>query len=130
MRIDSSGRLLVGTTSSSGSVSNSAQVVGGLFKSFSGSNGGVSSGTSVTLFTLPNNNATYMVTAQVANTGNAGAYSEVAIVCAIAGGSVSLSASIVKQGSLITISVSGANVQASQGSGVNQTISWTATRIA
>ena len=120
----------IGTDSVNGSVSNSAQVVGGLFKSFSGSNGGTSSGVSVTLFTVPNGNATYMVTAGVYNTQSAGLYSEVAVVCANAGASVSLDASIVKDGGLMSISVSGANVQASQGSGTTQTISWTATRIA
>jgi hypothetical protein len=125
-RIDSSARLLVGTTSSTGSTSNTAPVVAGLFKSFNGTISSAADETAYTAFAAPNVNATYIVTARVPSTEAATVYEEVAIVSANSGSSVSLDIAILKNGSLMTISLSGANVQVKQASGVAQTINWSA----
>lgn len=65
-RITSGGALLVGTTSASGSASNTANVVGGVFSSLSGTTS-ISSGTPVTLFTVPQGSA-FFVTIKNSNT--------------------------------------------------------------
>jgi hypothetical protein len=51
MRIDSSGNLLVGTTSLNGSSSNTVDIVGGNFKTFSNS-GSIAGSTTATVLTL------------------------------------------------------------------------------
>ena len=124
--IDTSGRLLVGTSTSTGSTSNTAPVVAGLFKSFNGTISSAADNTDYTAFTAPNVNATYIVTARVPDTGSAVFYEEVAIVTANSGSPVSLDIAILKNGGLMTISLSGANVQVKQGSGATQIINWSA----
>jgi hypothetical protein len=126
--IDSSGRLLVGTSTSAGSVSNTAPVVAGRFYSFNGSSSAVSSGSAITMFTAPNTNATYIVVARISSVQNA-SYEAVTLLSSNAGASVSLAATPLKTGGLMTISLSGADVQATQGSGGTATISWFVTRI-
>ena len=126
-RIDSSGRLLVGTSSASGVNSNTALVLAGNFASFTGSVS-ANHNTATTLFALENLNATYIVTAVITGTANAGAYHAVYIIGSVAANSHSIQA--LKAGSLLTLSLSGANVQATQGSGVAQTVTWSVTRMA
>jgi hypothetical protein len=128
MRISSEGSVLVGTTTGSGSVSNSTPVVAGRFYSFNGSSS-AASGSAITMFTAPNTNATYMVTARLASVQDAANYEAVTLLSANAGASVSLVATPLKTGGLLTISLSGADVQATQGAGGPATISWVVTRI-
>lgn len=126
-RIDSSGRLLVGTSSASGVNSNTALVLAGNFASFTGL-ASANDNTATTLFALENLNATYMVTAIITGSANAGAYHAVYIIGSVAANSHSIQA--LKAGSLLTLSLSGANVQATQSSGVTQTVTWSVTRMA
>jgi hypothetical protein len=126
-RFDTSGRLLVGTSSSAGVNSNTAPVLAGNFASFTGSVS-ANHATATTLFALENLNATYMVTAIITGTANAAAYHSVYIVGSVVSNSHSIQA--LKAGSLLTLSLSGSNVQATQGSGITQTVTWSVTRIA
>jgi len=125
-RIDTSGRLLVGTASTTGLNSNVAPVVAGNFMSFEGSVS-ASHNTATTLFTLENLNATYIITALVAGS-NATHYHAVYVIGSIAVPSHSIQA--LKAGSFLTMSLSGSNVQVTQTSGVSQTITWSVTRMA
>jgi hypothetical protein len=126
-RIDTSGRLLVGTSSATGVSSNVAPVLAGNFMSFQGSVS-ASTGTATTLFALENLNATYMVTAIITGTASASNYHAVYVVGSVVTNSHSIQA--LKAGSLLTLSLSGANVQATQSSGISQTITWSVTRMA
>jgi hypothetical protein len=128
MRISSEGSVLVGTTTDSGSVSNTTPVVAGRFYSFNGSSS-AASGSAITMFTAPNTNATYMVVARLASVQDAANYEAVTLLSANGGASVSLVATPLKTGGLLTISLSGADVQATQGAGGPATISWVVTRI-
>jgi hypothetical protein len=128
MRISSEGSVLVGTTTDSGSVSNTTPVVAGRFYSFNGSSS-AASGSAITMFTAPNTNATYMVVARLASVQDAANYEAVTLLSANAGASVSLVATPLKTGGLLTISLSGTDVQATQGAGGPATISWVVTRI-
>jgi hypothetical protein len=126
-RIDSSGRLLVGTTSSTGVNSNFAPVIAGNFVSFTGS---VSAPhvTATTLFALENLNASYIVTAIITGTADAANYSAVYMVATVVTDSRVIQA--IRAGGLLTLSLSGGNVQATQSSGNTQTITWSVTRMA
>jgi hypothetical protein len=84
MRINSEGSVLVGTTTGSGSVSNSTPVVAGRFYSFNGSSSAVSSGSAITMFTAPNTNATYIVVARISSVQNA-SYEAITLLSANAG---------------------------------------------
>jgi hypothetical protein len=128
MRISSEGSVLVGTTTDSGSVSNTTPVVAGRFYSFNGSSS-AASGSAITMFTAPNTNATYMVVARLPSVQDAANYEAVTLLSANAGASVSLVATPLKTGGLLTISLSGTDVQATQGAGGPATISWVVTRI-
>ena len=87
-----------------------------------------SSGSATTLFALENLNATYIVTALITGTASAGAYHSVYVVGSVITNSHSIQA--LKAGSLLTLSLSGANVQGTQSSGISQTITWSVTRMA
>jgi len=126
-RIDSSGRLLVGTTSSTGVNSNFAPVIAGNFVSFTGSVS-APTGTATTLFALENLNASYIVTAIITGTADAANYSAVYMVATVVTDSRVIQA--IRAGGLLTLSLSGGNVQATQSSGNTQTITWSVTRMA
>jgi len=126
MDLDSSGNLLVGTTSTSGSVSNLASVLGGTFKSFAGSVA-TTSGTAATLFTAPTAFSSYLITVWI-NADDVANYQLVAIVSTQPGGSVKITTIV--SASLLAVSVSGYNVQATQTSGAAATVNYHAIRIA
>lgn len=131
MIIDSSGNLLVGTTSSSGTIATNVQpVVAGIFRSATATVN-VNNNTAGTLFTLPDrtsNISTYIVSATI-NTPSASAanYSAYAIICV-----QNNTAKIMTQvnGANMTITLSGLNVQVTQTSGGNQDCIGTVTRVA
>jgi hypothetical protein len=127
LRIDSSGRLLVGTSSSSGSSANTAPVLAGNFASFTGSVT-ASHNTATTLFTLPDLNANYLVSAFVGGTADANNYN----CCYFVGTNASNSAviSTIRAGGLLVLSLSGMNVQVTQTSSASQGVAWSVTRIA
>jgi hypothetical protein len=126
-RITSDGKLLVGTTSSTGVNSNFAPVIAGNFVSFTGSVS-APTGTATTLFALENLNASYIVTAIITGTADAANYSAVYMVATVVTDSRVIQA--IRAGGLLTLSLSGGNVQATQSSGNTQTITWSVTRMA
>ena len=124
MRIDSSGNLLVGTTSASGTSTNTAKVVGGLFFTASGT-ASAANATATTIFTCPAlPNGVYIVNAQLANNDPA-AYMAVSLISV---GNATLRATSLAVGTNMIITVSGQNIQATQTSGASQTVTWTITR--
>ena len=123
-RIDTSGNLLVGTTSSAGVTTNTSQVTGGIFTTATGSVTAPTS-TATTIFTAATATiGCYIVT--IGLSGSGVVYNTVGLVV------IDQSASrvtILSQGALSNITSSGLTIQAIQTSGISQTIYWTATRI-
>jgi hypothetical protein len=126
-RIDSSGNFLIGTTSTAGSSSNTASVVGGLFSTASGTAASIASGTATTIFTVPSGktNWVYIVSADVSSGAPTG-YSCVYLVTSDAG---VLRATALQSATLNIISVSGTNIQVTQNSGAAASVLWTVTRV-
>ena len=125
--LDSSGNLLLGTTSTSGSVSNVQTVAGGIFKTASGSTS-VANATATTLATLLNQGqAVYMVTAGIAAAGSPTLYSTVAIVSTQG---TATNTTTIQTGTNIVLSMSGLNLQVTQTAGTTYSIAWTILRIA
>jgi len=125
MRIDSSGNLLVGTTASAGSISNTAPVVAGVFKTLSGTVSAASA-TATTIATLPSvTNGTYIVSCGL-NTTDPTNYSAVSLVTVDA---TALRITNLQTATLMSISVSGQTVRATQTSGITITIYFTLTRV-
>jgi len=124
MVIDSSGNLLVGTTSSSGSVSSDARVVGGIVNTLSGTNSITTSPTTVA--TLPNRDgATYLFTAQNISDSGATTYGAVSIITQQ---TTALVATALQTASFTTLSVSGLNLQITSTLGT-KTYKWSLVRI-
>jgi hypothetical protein len=128
LRIDSSGRLLVGTSSSTGSLSNTAPVIAGLFQSFDDV-ATFTTGVAQTLFVIPNTNATYIVTLRRGSVGDAANYEAVSILSTNSGGSVSAVLTDLKTAANVLISISGTNLQGTQSSGGNASLRWIVTRV-
>ena len=124
MRIDSSGNLLVGTTATTGSASNNTIVAGGKFKTVSGSVS-TANNTATTLFTAPTTLGAWLVTVNV--DADSVLYAATYIVNTQGGSSTV--ATIIYKGTLISISVSGYDVKATQTSGGTETIQYSAVRI-
>ena len=124
MRIDSSGNLLVGTTTTTGSASNTRTVAGGIFKTVSGSVSAATS-TATTLFTVQAGLAAYLVTVNV--DADTTIYSATYLINT-QGGSSTVATQIFK-GANISVSVSGYDVRATQTSGAAATIQYSAVRI-
>jgi hypothetical protein len=123
--INSSGQLLVGTTTSAGAVSNTKRIVGGSFSSFNGVLTSVSSGVAYTMFTMTADFTSYMVT--VSALVSTAAYSETAIVHL---NNTAVSVTIIAPGSAIAISNSGLAIQVVQSSGATVSeLLWSAMRI-
>ena len=129
-RIDASGRLLVGTTSSTGLLSNTAPVIAGLFQSFNDT-GDFTTGVAQTLFTIPNANATYIITLRRSAVGDATNYHAVSILSANAtvGGSVSTVLTALKTAGNVSISISGTDLKGTQTSGGAASLQWVVTRV-
>jgi hypothetical protein len=126
MRIDSSGNLLVGTTSANGSTSNTKPVVAGAFRSLNGTLASLASGTAYTMFTASADFATWMVNVHCI-VSNA-IYSETAIVQI---NNSSVRVDIISAGSGVAISNSGLDIKVTQTSGITQAeLLWSAVRMA
>jgi len=124
MRLDSSGNLLVGTTSSSGTISNTAALRAGIFSTNTGSTSAANN-TATTLATLSSALGTYIISLGFNGIGDAVGYSAVSIV------NVDQTA---KKTDLVTstgmvISMSGLAVQGTQKSGSTLNIGWSILRI-
>lgn len=126
MRIDASGNLLVGTTAVAGAASNAAIVSNGGVKTASGS---VSATTAVatTAFSITaGNRGRYEVVVMIPNSGDASLYTAIATV--IWDGSTGRV--VANNGTRMTITLSGSDVQVTQTSGSTQTLFWSVQRIA
>jgi len=123
-RIDSSGRLLVGTTSAAGLVSNIAPVVAGAFKSNSGTVT-IAPSTTTTIFTIPasSGEGAYTVTAIYVGSNNVAVFSAYAVIL-YDGSATNAYRATGFDGSLLSITVSGRDVQLTTGAGYTQSISW------
>jgi hypothetical protein len=125
MTLDASGNLLVGTTASAGDITNTAPIVAGVFKTLSGTVSAASA-TATTIATLPSvTNGTYIVSCGLpaADPTN---YSAVSLVSV---DSTVLRITSLQTAVLMSISVSGQTVRATQGSGITQPIYFTLTRV-
>jgi hypothetical protein len=124
MTLDNGGNLLVGTTSNAGVTTNTAQVVGGVFSTATGTVTAASN-TATTIFTATTVTiGCYIVTIGLAGSGTV--YNTVGLVVTDQSAS---KVTILSQGALSNITSSGLTVQATQTSGISQTIYWTATRV-
>jgi hypothetical protein len=125
-RITENGSLLVGTTSTNGSIANFAPIYGGVFKTAQGSVS-ATSGVAITLFTAPTSFSSYLVTVWI-NADDVVNYQVVASVNTQTGGAAKITTLV--SASLLTVSLSGYNVQVTQSSGGTATVNFSATRIA
>lgn len=125
MRIDSSGNLLVGTTSDAGVATNTKLVLGGIFSTHK-SNASVASATTTTIATLPSGDGNYIVSAALLNSTGPSAYNEVAIV-GISGSSSTITT--LQNAGALNLSMSGLNLQVYHNQGATQTILFSILRI-
>jgi hypothetical protein len=116
------------TSSSTGSLSNTAPVIAGLFQSFDDV-ATFTTGVAQTLFVIPNTNATYIVTLRRGSVGDAANYEAVSILSTNSGGSVSAVLTDLKTAANVLISISGTNLQGTQSSGGNASLRWIVTRV-
>ena len=126
MTLDASGNLLVGTTSAGGSSSNATALVFGGARTASGS---VSAATAVatTIFSITAAlTGRYEVVALVGFSGAPAQYTAIATIIWDGNGS----RVVANNGTNLTITISGSNVQITQTSGSTQTVSWSFLRIA
>jgi hypothetical protein len=123
-RIDSSGNLLVGTTSATGDVSNSTSIYGGRFRTVSGSVS-VPNATTTTLLTVPATLSSWII-AITANTDDAVNYSAVVSVNTQFNNATKVTVLVA---SALTFTMSNYSLQVSQGSGGSITFSYSAQRI-
>lgn len=126
-RIDPTGNWLVGSTSSTGSASNTAITISGLFQTTSGSVSAPSS-TATTVATLPNVNYGTWIVCIALSTGVAATWSST-YVLNTQGTSSNIGTLLAGSGSGLGISMSGTTLRVQQGSGATQTIYWSITRI-
>jgi hypothetical protein len=125
MTLDASGNLLVGTTSASGSISNATKTLGGIFSTLIGNTGSIATATATTMFAAPSE-STLMVTAYITGSSAPLNYNAVSIV-KVSGGTAAITA--ISTALNLTITLSGANVQVTQTSGVNQTVQFNVLRL-
>ena len=127
MRLDASGNLLVGGTTTAGSTGNVTTIAGGIFKTASGSVS-TPNATATTLATLLNQGqAVYMVTAGIPAAGGPALYSTVALV-STQGTATNLTT--IQTGTNVVLSMSGLNLQVTQTAGSTFNIAWTVIRVA
>ena len=125
MRIDSSGNLLVGTTSTAGVATNTKLVLGGIFSTHR-SNASVANATTTTIATLPSGDGNYIVSAALLGSSSPAAYNEVAIV-GVSGSSSTITT--LQNASALNLSMSGLNLQVYHNQGATQTILFSILRI-
>jgi hypothetical protein len=126
MTLDASGNLLVGTTGVAGSSSNATTLVLGGARSANGSVSALVS-TATTIFSITASlRGRYEVVAMVAGSGSVGALSSIATV--IWDGSAGRV--VANNGTNLTITLSGSDVQITQTSATTQTVFWSFLRIA
>jgi hypothetical protein len=127
VNMTASGKVLVGTTSDNGSVSNTALLVGGIHRTASGTVASAPTGVVQDLATLPSASySTYIVTTSSPAADPVG-YQGVHLL-KIAGATAQL-VSLSTAGSM-SVSMSGLTLRCSQSSGITLDINWTIIRVA
>ena len=126
MRLDASSNLLVGTTATTGDATNSKQIVGGIYSTVSGSVSAANA-TATTLFTTPSTVSAWMVTVNI-SAASVTLYAATYLINTQGGSSTV--ATLLYKGTNMLITMSGYAVQVTQTSGVTQTVSYSAMRIA
>jgi len=124
-RIDTSGNLMVGTTSSSGAASNTTRVIGGIFSTLR-SSASVATNTATTIATLPSGEGNYMVSASLNGSATPADYNEVAMVCV---SNTTTSITVLVNAAQLSLSMSGLNLQVTHLQGATQTIQYSVLRI-
>jgi hypothetical protein len=125
LRVDSSGNTLVGTTSSTGAATNTAKLIGGVFATVRSSLS-VASATPTTIVTLPSGEGNYIVSASLQGSTDPANYNEVAVV------SVSQSVTsiaVLVNASVVSLTMSGLDLQVTQNVGTAQTIQFSVLRV-
>lgn len=102
------------------------QTVTGSPRTFNGTTASTGSGVAVTLMTAPTTNGVYLVFATLFPANDAGNYNCVAIVST---NGTSVKTTTIQTAALMSVTLSGQNIQATQGSGAAQPINWTILRI-
>jgi hypothetical protein len=122
----SGGNVGVGTALSGGSISNTAKILAGIFSTLIGTTGSIATATPTTMFAAPSE-STLMVTAYITGSSAPANYNAVSIV-KVSGGTAAITA--ISTALNLTITLSGADVQVTQTSGVNQAIQFNVLRLA
>ena len=125
MRIGSSGDLLVGTSSSDGVATNTARVIGGVFSTLR-SSASIPHNTATTIATLPSGEGNYMVSAALNSSSAPADYNEVAMV-GVSGSTAVVT--VLVNATALSLSMSGLNLQVTQGQGTTQTVQYSILRI-
>lgn len=127
MRIDTSGNLLVGTTSSTGSLTNTTKFVPGVASSYNGTVS-AATGTTVTMFVVPtpSNGATFLVTVTLTAPDSGANYTVLGLLRC---GSTTTSYTNILTAANLTVSLSGTNLQVNQTSGATQNVQWSLLRL-
>jgi hypothetical protein len=124
--LDASGNVGVGTALSGGSISNTAKILAGIFSTLIGNTASIATATPTTMFAAPSE-STLMVTAYITGTAAPLNYNAVSIV-KVSSGTAAITA--ISTAINLTITLSGANVQVTQTSGINQIIQFNVLRLA
>jgi hypothetical protein len=125
MRLDTSGNALLGTTSSAGLATNTARFIGGIFATVRSSLA-VASATPTTIVTLPSGDGIYIVSAALSASTDPANYCETAIVSTSGSNS---SIAILVNAAVVSLTMSGLNLQVTQNQGATQTIQFSVLRI-
>jgi hypothetical protein len=125
MTLNSTG-LLIGTANGTGDITNATRTTGGIFTTINNLTAFVSSGAATTIFAAPSE-STLIVTTSLNGSTDPVNYNAVAIV-KVAGGVATITT--ISSAVLMTITISGLNVQATQTSGGAGRIVFTVLRIA
>ena len=126
VRIDSSGNLMVGTTTNSGGTSNTKQITGGHFTTKNGVTSIASTGVATTLHSFASNAGNFIVSALASGTGNI-EDNTTAIVHINASGTSKITT--ILAGSRVALSMSGTNLQVTQSVFGSANITWSVMRI-
>lgn len=126
VRIDSSGNTLIGTTSTTGSASNTTRVTGGIFSTHNGSNS-VANATWTPLATIPTGEGAYLVTASLQNSTDPSNYNAIAVVTT---SSTTANLTDIKNAPKVDLRMNGSAFEVNHGQGTTQTIVWSILRLA
>ena len=125
LRLDTSGNVLVGTTSDAGVATNTTKLIGGIFATVRSSLS-VASATPTTIVTLPSGDGIYIVSTALSASTDPANYNETAIV-SISGSTSSIA--ILVNASVVSLTMSGLNLQVTQNQGATQTMQFSVLRI-